>query len=713
MTTRLSMPVCDVCDQELRWKDGYVLTTMQVTTSERYWSYVFKNQWAMYVSHAKDASFLFGLVQNQAGQDTGWLVCEECSRLLSFDREQAKRYARKHSSRPPGAGPADIGRSVAAAQAAVNKLLAKPSATPDGSQGKQAGSLPRPGIGCENEPDRSAAAEATESAGTQSRKMVSTWYVKRGGRDYGPFSAAQLKQLATKGEISPETNIKRDVTGEWVSAARVKGLFQESITATCPNCSARVRAKMRSNRGEAIRCPSCQRTIPRGPGSHSEQAASTPSLASGVADPLHLDFSEKKDPRDFKWLADHAPEFDTRELNRLLQSGADGCRSGMQLVDEVVAKFPDLWIPNSWAATFRIALGRTMEARTLLESAFKSCPQRNSLYQQMGDVAEREKNLPEALGWSIKSLVAAETIGANASRKAMLLIAEVASFHGLDRLSNELRSRQSTEFAADIVNRLRGLYEQCSAEELAIIGRYLAGFETYYNALLLNQERTRKQSLSDLPEHQRRCPTHGSTYRLIERNGDTFYVKCDQCDIPTSVKRDSNEAGKAKQETATRSVANFTDFFRIDHHDQCVLECIRAKGVFVVFDYAVAGAIVVLFWGTILAFLGFSWVLLIIGAVLTVVSFLFQGICGKRYRVCGICGDRNLKRFRTEISRDRALEFRVTEDPNLDAMSTRYLDWQFQCGVRRFRMRGFGCPSCRKFGILGMIGMDQTALRPE
>ena len=109
------MPLCDVCGKEMNWKDGYVLTTKQVPTSEAYWEHV---------KEAMDpsADMLAILVQQQAGQSSGWLVCEGSSSLFSFDRAQAKSYARAQNESPPGAGPAPT-ESVARAAANVWKRL--------------------------------------------------------------------------------------------------------------------------------------------------------------------------------------------------------------------------------------------------------------------------------------------------------------------------------------------------------------------------------------------------------------------------------------------------------------------------------------------------------------------------------------------------------------------------------------------------------------
>ena len=52
---------------------------------------------------------------------------------------------------------------------------------------------------------------------------VSGWYVRLGGEAVGPLSAAELKDLAGRGGLAPDTPVSRDGVG-WVPAAKVRGL---------------------------------------------------------------------------------------------------------------------------------------------------------------------------------------------------------------------------------------------------------------------------------------------------------------------------------------------------------------------------------------------------------------------------------------------------------------------------------------------------------
>ncbi len=112
----IPMSVCDVCNAEMSWEDGYVLTSNQVPTSKDYWIHVFMGVWSYVYGMDPNGDTIGALVQQQAGQSTGWLVCEGCSHMFSFNRTQAKSFALAHNGNPPGAGPASI-ESVASAAA--------------------------------------------------------------------------------------------------------------------------------------------------------------------------------------------------------------------------------------------------------------------------------------------------------------------------------------------------------------------------------------------------------------------------------------------------------------------------------------------------------------------------------------------------------------------------------------------------------------------
>jgi hypothetical protein len=60
--------------------------------------------------------------------------------------------------------------------------------------------------------------------------MASTWFVRGGGKIYGPIDAARLKQLVADKKINEQTDVAQSNAGPWVPAGRVKGLFSASIS---------------------------------------------------------------------------------------------------------------------------------------------------------------------------------------------------------------------------------------------------------------------------------------------------------------------------------------------------------------------------------------------------------------------------------------------------------------------------------------------------
>ena len=55
--------------------------------------------------------------------------------------------------------------------------------------------------------------------------MASQWYYLVNNEQQGPVSSAELKQMATAGQIQPDTLIWKEGLDDWVSAQRIKGLF--------------------------------------------------------------------------------------------------------------------------------------------------------------------------------------------------------------------------------------------------------------------------------------------------------------------------------------------------------------------------------------------------------------------------------------------------------------------------------------------------------
>jgi membrane protein YdbS with pleckstrin-like domain len=63
--------------------------------------------------------------------------------------------------------------------------------------------------------------------------MSQSWFVRGGGKVYGPLDSAKLKQLVATGKIDQTTEVAQQHNGPWVPAGRVKGLFvQPPVTPT-------------------------------------------------------------------------------------------------------------------------------------------------------------------------------------------------------------------------------------------------------------------------------------------------------------------------------------------------------------------------------------------------------------------------------------------------------------------------------------------------
>jgi hypothetical protein len=60
--------------------------------------------------------------------------------------------------------------------------------------------------------------------------MASQWFVRGGGKVYGPLDDARLRRLVADGKIDGRTDIATAATGPWHPAARVRGLFAPKNT---------------------------------------------------------------------------------------------------------------------------------------------------------------------------------------------------------------------------------------------------------------------------------------------------------------------------------------------------------------------------------------------------------------------------------------------------------------------------------------------------
>jgi hypothetical protein len=69
--------------------------------------------------------------------------------------------------------------------------------------------------------------------------MPVQWYCRLMGAEMGPFTAAQLVEMARTHQLTPEDMVRRGPEGEWVAGYRVRGLFDDearsrTVAATPP-----------------------------------------------------------------------------------------------------------------------------------------------------------------------------------------------------------------------------------------------------------------------------------------------------------------------------------------------------------------------------------------------------------------------------------------------------------------------------------------------
>ena len=56
--------------------------------------------------------------------------------------------------------------------------------------------------------------------------MAASWFVRGGGKVYGPLDSAKLKQLVAEGKINETTEVAQNQAGPWYPAGKVRGLFE-------------------------------------------------------------------------------------------------------------------------------------------------------------------------------------------------------------------------------------------------------------------------------------------------------------------------------------------------------------------------------------------------------------------------------------------------------------------------------------------------------
>lgn len=103
--------------------------------------------------------------------------------------------------------------------------------------------------------------------------MASRWFVRGGGKVYGPLDDARLRRLVAEGKINEATDISAQASGPWHPAVRVKGLFGSAtpplprsappieVLATAPATTPPARADLDdetiTTAGHRRQCPAC------------------------------------------------------------------------------------------------------------------------------------------------------------------------------------------------------------------------------------------------------------------------------------------------------------------------------------------------------------------------------------------------------------------------------------------------------------------------
>ena len=97
--------VCDVCREELKKNDGYILSTAQVIKSPGYWDSVARGGIVIDMSNLKKEEdyasealkYIIGIVEHYASFKSGWLICEHCMKtfLQNVDPVLPREYAQE------------------------------------------------------------------------------------------------------------------------------------------------------------------------------------------------------------------------------------------------------------------------------------------------------------------------------------------------------------------------------------------------------------------------------------------------------------------------------------------------------------------------------------------------------------------------------------------------------------------------------------------
>ena len=151
--------------------------------------------------------------------------------------------------------------------------------------------------------------------------MAEEWFCSIAGKVSGPLSAQQLREMTSKGYLSPNDLVRCGAVGAWFPAGRVKGLF--AAPGTAPSDSAGVAAGSASSASVPVAKP--LPAPPQGPppGVRApETRAPLPRPGSPAAPPLDLAFLDQEPaapPRAAARTGTPLPQRSDRERNRRSQ----------------------------------------------------------------------------------------------------------------------------------------------------------------------------------------------------------------------------------------------------------------------------------------------------------------------------------------------------------------------------------------------------------
>ena len=107
---------------------------------------------------------------------------------------------------------------------------------------------------------------------------MSAWFYQQDGVESGPIDDAELKRLAASGIVRPDTRVRKEANGKWVTADHVRGLFHRKTEAARSTSKSPPAGDIASPASQTASTPTSRRTPPPLPATRStvSNAASVP-----------------------------------------------------------------------------------------------------------------------------------------------------------------------------------------------------------------------------------------------------------------------------------------------------------------------------------------------------------------------------------------------------------------------------------------------------